>query len=148
MSHEAVTLDDATLLRDFEDGTLPASTFHHRDHLRVAWLCLKAEPPLTALARFADGLKRFAAANGAAGLYHETITWAYLLLIRERMERDGDEAGATSEEFMDRHPDLLAWKPSILDRYYRPETLQSELARRVFVMPDAVIPLRITDPHC
>lgn len=139
MSHEAVALDDATLLRDFEDGTLPASTFHHRDHLRVAWLYLKAEPPLTALARFAEGLKRFAAANGAAGLYHETITWAYLLLIRERMA--GEDAGGTattSEEFVDRHPDLLAWKPSILDRYYRPETLKSELARRVFVMPDAV----------
>src|SRR5262245_15221996 len=109
MPPEAVMLDDATLLQDFEGGTLPPSTFHHREHVRVAWLYLKAEPPLTALARFAEGLKRFAAANGAAGLYHETITWAYLLLIRERMERDG--SGATSEEFAERNPDLLTWKP-------------------------------------
>jgi len=43
---------------------------------------------------------------------------------------------ATSEDFVARHPDLLTWKPSILDRYYRPETLGSEIARRVFVMPD------------
>lgn len=128
------TLDDAALLRQFEDGTLPGAAFHHREHVRVAWLYLKTEPPLTALYRFAEGLQRFAAAQGAAGLYHETITWAYLLLIRERMEREG--AGATSEEFVDRNPDLLAWKPSVLDRYYRPETLGSELARRVFVMPD------------
>jgi hypothetical protein len=134
MNPEAATLDDPTLLRQFEDTTLPASAFHHREHVRVAWLYLKAEPPLTALARFAEGLKRYAAAQGAAGLYHETITWAYLLLIRERMEREG--AGSTSEEFVDRNPDLLAWKPSILDRYYRPETLGSELAKRVFVMPD------------
>lgn len=134
MPPEAILLDDATLLREFEDGTLPPSTFHHREHVRVAWLYLKMEPPLVALDRFAAGLKRFAAAQGAAGLYHETITWAYLLLIRERMEREG--AGATSEEFVERNPDLLAWKPSILDRYYRPETLGSELARRVFVLPD------------
>lgn len=134
MRAETLTLDDATLLRQFEDGSLPASSFHHREHVRVAWLYLKTEPPLSALARFAAGLQRFAAAQGAAGLYHETITWAYLLLIRERMEREG--AGASSEEFVERHPDLLAWKPSILDHYYRPETLGSELARRVFVLPD------------
>lgn len=132
------TLDDAALLQQFEDGTLPGSAFHHREHVRVAWLYLKTEPPLAALHCFAEGLQRFAAAQGAAGLYHETITWAYLLLIRERMEREG--AGTTSEEFVDRNPDLLAWKPSILDRYYRPETLGSELARRVFVMPDRSSP--------
>ena len=134
MPPETLTLDDTTLLREFEAGTLPASTFHHREHVRVAWLYLKKEPPLTALARFAEGLQRFAAAHGQAGLYHETITWAYLLLIRERMEREG--SGATWEEFAAHNPDLLSWKPSILDRYYRPETLGSELARRVFVMPD------------
>jgi len=134
MNPETATLDDATLLHRFEDTTLPASAFHHREHVRVAWLYLKAESPLAALTRFAEGLQRYAAAQGAAGLYHETITWAFLLLIRERMEREGAEA--TSEEFVARNPDLLAWKPSILDRYYRPETLGSELARRVFVMPD------------
>jgi hypothetical protein len=134
MPPEAVLLDDATLLREFEDGTLSPSAFHHREHVRVAWLYLKTEPPLAALARFAEGLKRFAAAQGHAGLYHETITWAFLLLIRERMEREG--SGATSEEFAEQNPDLLTWKPSILDHYYRPETLGSELARRVFVMPD------------
>jgi len=128
------SLEDAELLRRFEDATLPASAFHHRDHVRVAWLYLKAEPPLAALARFDAGLKRFAAAHGATGLYHETITWAYLLLLRERMERNG--AGATWAEFAAQNPDLLTWKPSVLDRYYRPETLASELARRVFVLPD------------
>ena len=34
-------------------------------------------------------LRRFAAHHRVPGLYHETITWAYLLLIRERMQRDG-----------------------------------------------------------
>src|SRR4028118_2362652 len=131
-------LDDEDLLRRFEDATLPAASFHHREHVRVAWLYLLREQPITALDRFAAGLKRFAAANGHAGLYHETITWAYLLLIRERMEREG--AGPTWEEFAKRNPDLLGWKPSILDRYYRPETLGSDLARRVFVMPDRVSP--------
>jgi hypothetical protein len=122
------------LIRRFEDGSLPASDFHHRDHVRLAWLYLSQEPPLAALARFAEGLKRFAARNGHEGLYHETITWAYLLLIHERRARG--EAGETWEEFAARNPDLLSWKPSVLDGYYREETLASDLARRVFVMPD------------
>jgi hypothetical protein len=127
------TLTDADFIRSFEDCTLPNSAFHHRDHVRLGWLYLRRHPPLEALARFADGLKRFATANGHPGLYHETITWAYLLLIHERMARGGEP---TWEEFAARNPDLLVWKPSILERYYAPETLGSELARRIFVMPD------------
>lgn len=126
-------MTDAELLRSFEDCTLPNSAFHHQDHVRLAWLYLRQYPALAALGRFTEGLKRFAAANGRPGLYHETITWAYLLLIHERMART---EAATWEEFAQGNPDLLAWNPSVLDRYYEKATLGSELARRVFVLPD------------
>lgn len=121
------------LIRRFEDGTLAPAEFHHRDHVRLAWLYLEEEPPLKALARFTEGLKHFASRHGLEGLYHETITWAYLLLIHERRARTH---GKTWEEFEAGNADLLTWKPSVLDRYYRAETLASDLARRVFVMPD------------
>ena len=42
----------------------------------------------------------------------------------------------TWEDFARGNPDLLVWNPSVLDRYYEKETLGSELARRVFVLPD------------
>lgn len=122
------------LIRRFEDGTLPPAEFHHRDHVRLAWLYLEDEPPLAALTRFTAGLRRFAARIGKPDLYHETITWAYLLLIQERRARA--EPGETWEEFAARNPDLLTWKPSVLESYYREETLASDLARRVFVLPD------------
>jgi hypothetical protein len=131
-------MTDADFLRRFEDSTLPTSDFHHRDHVRLAWLYLRRYSALEALARFVEGLRRFAAANGKPGLYHETITWAYLLLIHERMARTEAE---TWEEFAQANPDLLTWNPSVLDRYYEKETLGSELARRVFVLPD-----RCADP--
>lgn len=126
-------MNDDELLSGFEAGTLP--TFHHHDHVRVAWLYLERHDALTALGRFAEGLRGFAAARGHAGLYHETITWAYLLLIRERRAQAPGEAW---EEFAARNPDLFTWKPSILSCYYRDETLASDLARRVFVLPDRV----------
>jgi hypothetical protein len=40
------------------------------------------------------------------------------------------------DEFSRRNLDLLTWKDGILSRYYEEATLQSELARAVFVFPD------------
>jgi hypothetical protein len=84
---------------------------------------------------FSDALKRFAIAKGKPDLYHETITFAYLLLIGERLAR---EPAATWEAFAAANADLLAWKPGVLDRYYTATTLWSDLARATFVMPDKI----------
>lgn len=127
----------ATLLadRDFVDAlescNLPSDAFDHRGHVRLAWLYLRDQPLLIALPRFIDTLKRYATSLGATGKYHETITYAFLFLIHERMERH--PATTTFDEFASANPDLFG---PILQRYYRPETLASELARSIFVMPD------------
>ena len=63
--------------------------------------------------------------QGRHGLYHETITWAFLLIIAERQAR-GDHAGRHSPRAI---PICWSWKPSILDRYYSKELLASDLAR-------------------
>jgi len=122
------------LIKRFEDGATPAGTFHHADHVRLAFEYLRRYSVLEALQRFSDALKRFAAAQGKAQLYHETITWAYLLLIRERIARAG--RSQTWQEFADRNPDLLIWKGGVLGTLYRQETLDSDLARHTFVLPD------------
>ena len=46
---------------------------------------------------------------------------------------------ANWDEFADQNPDLLIWKNGILTRYYHESTLQSDLARTVFVFPDKVL---------
>jgi hypothetical protein len=120
-------------IRSFEADAIRADSFHHADHVRLAFAYLTEHAPLAALQKFSAALKRFAEARGKPGLYHETITHAYFFLIRERMART---AGAGWEEFAAHNPDLLQWKNGILGRYYRPETLQSDLARSIFVFPD------------
>ena len=122
------------LIEQFECGATPADTFHHANHVQLAFEYLCRFSALEALARFSDGLKRFAAAQGKAQRYHETITWAYLLLIRERIARAG--CTQTWEEFAARNPDLLIWKGGVLTMLYRQETLDSDLARHTFVLPD------------
>ena len=100
----------------------------------MAFLYVLKFAPLEALARFSADLTRFAAAHGKPNLYNETITWAFLLLIRERLARG--KSGQTWAEFAASNADLLRWDENILKKYYRPETLTSELAKSVFLFPD------------
>ena len=127
-------MTDDELMRAFEAGKVPDGGFHHEQHVRVAWNYVKAHPLPEALARFCSALKGFAQAQGAPNLYHETITVSFVLLINERLARNAGQASWAA--FAAANPDLLSWKPSVLDRYYTKDTLDSAHARRVFVMPD------------
>jgi len=126
-------MTDDELYEAFTSTALPADQFHHEQHVRVAWLFVGRHGLPAALSEFRTALKRFAAAKGAHGLYHETITWAFLLIISERQAK---QPASTWAEFAEANADLLSWKPSILERYYSKQLLKSALARRTFVMPD------------
>jgi hypothetical protein len=126
-------MTDQQTIEQFEKSVAPGGSFHHADHVRVAFAYLTRYPLLEAVQKFSAALKRFALAQGKPGLYHETITWAYLFLIRERMARAGQQSW---EEFAEQNADLLVWNDGVVQRAYRKETLASELARTVFVLPD------------
>ena len=131
-------MSDAEFITRFENCTLPGEDFHHRDHIKVVWLYLGHYSVLETLGRFAAGLKRFATANGKPNLYHETITWAYVFLINERVQKNGAEQSWS--EFVEANADLFDWKDNILKSFYQDETLSSETARRTFVFPDRLPP--------
>ena len=122
-------------ISEFEQGRAPGD-FQHADHLRVAFAYVSEFPLLEAVAKFSAALRRFALAKGKPNLYHETITWAYLFLIAERMARV--EHAEIWEAFAARNADLFVWKGGIMDRYYSKMTLDSEFARKRFVMPDRI----------
>src|ERR1700735_497163 len=86
-----VSVSDDEFLASFENCTLAGGSFHHADHVRMAFLYLFRYAALEAIQRLFDLLARFAAANGKPERYNETITWALLLLIRERMVRAGGQ---------------------------------------------------------
>ncbi len=130
-------LSDAALLAAFEGAAFAPGTFHHPQHVRVAWAYLERRAVLEVLRVFTAGLRRIAAAAGKPGLYHETITWGYVLLVNERRAAPGAEDWTA---FAARNPDLLAWRPCVLEtRYYERETLWSDRARHTFVLPDRAL---------
>jgi hypothetical protein len=122
------------LIAALENCSLPGEQFHHADHLHAAWIYLKRFPAAEAIGRFSETLRKYAAALGKPDRYHETITWVYLLLVNERIHRGYPQA--TWNEFALANQDLFDWKNPILRKYYRRETLESVLARTVFVMPE------------
>jgi hypothetical protein len=124
------------LIQQFESDTLPGE-FHHADHVRLAFAYLSEYSVLEALAKFTNALQRYATARGKPQLYHETITHAYFFLIRERMARS---LSLDWPEFARENSDLLQWQHHILGRYYQKSTLDSALARSVFVFPDKIAP--------
>jgi hypothetical protein len=129
-----LSAEERDLLYGLESRRLPDNAFHHVEHVHAAWLYLHLFPFWEAVRRFQHAIQALATARGRAMLYHETITFAYLALVNERIERQGRSSNWDS--FAEANPDLLGWNTSILSRYYTNETLQSEMARRVFVMPD------------
>jgi hypothetical protein len=122
----------ATRLEDFEAARIDPAGFRHADHVRIAWELLGACSLPRAMERMADGLRRITALAGKPERYHETITWAWVLRVADRIARSG--RGGCFEEFAAAHPDLLDSKA--LAAWYLDETLASPEARRVFRMPD------------
>ncbi len=125
-------MDDSDLLEAFSSLSLPPADFHHREHLRVGFTLLRRENGDLAAAAvaFRALLRRFAASAGVSSKYHETLTWAYLALIAERMH--GHDY-ATSDELLAANPDLLDHEAGAIARHY--DVTRSPLARAVFVLP-------------
>jgi len=128
-------LGDAELVARFEALAIAPEAFGHREHVRLAYAMLRGADFGEAAVRFRRALRRFAGAAGAADKYHETLTWAYLALVAQRMAED--PAATTSYELLARHPELADHRRGAVARYYDVAAITaSPLARVVFVLPE------------
>ena len=123
--------NDQGLLKAFLGGKIEGRNFRHADHVRAGFELLRHQAFSDALAAYCAALKGMARRAGNPGAYHETITVAFLSLIAER-----SAAGqyADFEAFIGDNPDLM--DKAILERWYTPARLLSDIARKTFVMPD------------
>jgi len=77
-----------------------------------------------------------AEALGAPGLYHQTVTWFFIMLVHDRMVHGASRD--SWDEFADTNPDLFDRSGEIMNRFYLEESWRSDLAKRTFVLPDRV----------
>jgi hypothetical protein len=122
---------DAKFLAAFEAGRIANQDFHHRDHLRVAWIQVRRLGLEQASDAVAGAIRQFADHHGHADRYHETMTRFWVRVVGMGINR---------------HPtlgfdDLLAAEPHLLDknlpyRHWSRERMGSDDARRQWVEPD------------
>jgi hypothetical protein len=84
MTRSAETLGDTDFLASVADASL--SEFRHRDHLRVAWLCLREDGPEAGALRAAQLISAYAEAKGASSKFDLALTRRWTDRIWAAME--------------------------------------------------------------
>jgi hypothetical protein len=123
--------EDCPDLAQFIRGEVDPGTFPHREHVRMGFEMLRRHNFEEAALHYCGALRAMTARVGKPTAFHQTITIAFLALIAERMEaaRHSDFPA-----FAGANPDLF--DKSALKRWYRPERLATDAARRTFLLPD------------
>ncbi len=123
----SAALEDGQFLAGVESGTLPKACFRHADHLRLAWLRLRSLPVEHAVVKVKHDIFAYATALGAAHIFHHTVTEAWVRLLATHHE-------ASFAEFLSVNEERL--RTPLLHRFWTPETLGSNEAKRGWVAPD------------
>ena len=123
---------DEEFIRAFESCELPNEAFHHRDHIRLAWIYLRRHGEVGARRRIAAGIRKFAAHHGKSDKYHDSITAAWLRLVADAMRRV--PSNASFDELTNMNPELLDRRT--LQQYYSTPLLHSDAAREGWMEPD------------
>jgi hypothetical protein len=123
-------VNDADFLLALENCELPESEFGHLGHVRAAYLYLLQADFPEALARISRAIRNYAAHLGKPDRYHQTVTVAYVALIAQHIFQRGHGGGWTA--FASENPELL--QPGLLRQFYSSAQLESDFARRVFLL--------------
>jgi hypothetical protein len=95
------TADDE-FMEAVEACTLPNAAFHHRNHLRLAWIYVCRFGYEAGSERMAASIRRYAAHQGATEKYHETVTRAWMDLVQDAVARAN--LLASFDTFLSAHP--------------------------------------------
>ena len=129
----ALSRDDQDFRRRFEACEVEARHFHHRDHIRLAYIYLVDLPSAAAHARMRRALRRFLDHHGVdPAKYHETMTRAWIQAVAYFMALS--TAANSADEFIEANARLL--DADIMLTHYSRDLLFSERARLQYLPPD------------
>lgn len=126
------TMERAPVTVAFEAREIDNSSFHHSDHVRVAFDLLKKYDFVDASTNYAKGIKTMSAKAGAPNKFNLTITYAFMSLIAERLATNPN---VEFDAFVSANPDLMS--KDVLLRWYDKERLNTDSARSIFLLPSA-----------
>ena len=125
--------NDLTYLDNFNKLLISPDSFHHREHLRIAYILICKYGVKEACSMLGKGIKAFLDHAGVDGSkYHETLTCAWILAIYHFMNLSGDSYGF--KEFIANNPVLL--DKNLMNSHYSKSILMSKKAKQKFIKPD------------
>jgi hypothetical protein len=128
-------------LERFVRGEVDPATFPHREHVRMAFELLRRHDFAEVVLHYSRALRAMTARIGKPQVFNQTVTIAFLGLIAERM---GADCAGDFASFEHGNPEVF--DKSVLRRWYPPERLASELARRAFLLPEPLGPAAPQEP--
>lgn len=136
--------DDEAFLQKFEAAAWPQDQWHHREHIKTAYLYLSRHSFDEALARLRSGIQALNASHGLPESptrgYHETMTQAWLRLVQAMLQEHGPAESA--DVFYQNHPELSQAK--VLRLFYSPRRLMAPEAKTHYLEPD-LAPLPVSN---
>jgi SAM-dependent methyltransferase len=135
-SSEQRRMTDNEFLAAFEACRFSLDQWHHREHIRIAYLYLLRHPFDEAVRKVRSGIQALNATHKVPDAidrgYHETMTQAWMRLVHFTLHEFG--AKETADAFLDEHTQLLSKRA--LRFFYSRERIMSPEAKRGFVEPD------------
>lgn len=132
MNHKC-SIEDERYLSAFETYEIDSATFHHREHLRVAYVLIATYGLEAAFVRLRASLIGLLTHLGVGTeKYHETVTYAWLLAVNHFMHMT--KQSKTFDDFIQSNSLLL--DASIMTTHYSQNLLQSSEAKVTFLEPD------------
>lgn len=120
---------------DFENGTFPASQYHHAEHLAVAVCYLLSSNDEEATTRMRDRIRAYNVAQGGSNTetsgYHETLTVFWLQLIRANLP-----GGVSRLEAVKQIQKQFGLTRDLFRQYYSFDVVNSKEARAWWIAPD------------
>jgi hypothetical protein len=125
-------MSDTEFLQAFEECRVAPASFHHADHVRLAWLYVRRYGASEAESLLLAGIRKLAIGAGVPGkfLYTTTVAWVRLVAAANR-EATTDHK---FEEWIAGHAELLDQR--LLEKYYSIGKLEGEPARSRWLDPD------------
>ncbi|TMF58597.1 MAG: hypothetical protein E6I16_11185 [Chloroflexi bacterium] len=129
--HPVVTAADEAFVAAFHAHQLSNEGFHHRDHLRLAWVQIRRLGLEQAAEVVTNGIRRFASHHGSAERYNDTMTRFWLRVVAIGIRRHPE---VTFDE-------LLAAEPHLLDKnlpfkHWSRERMNRDDAKQRWIEPD------------
>ena len=125
-------LTEQEFCEGFELLQIPKESFHHREHIRLAWIYSSRYSEAQAGAHMTQGIRAFARHHGVEAKYHHTITLAWMRLVWHAVRTTPRAPHFAS--FAHANPHLLNQR--LLSDYYSSEVLNQDAARSGWVEPD------------